>query len=219
MWRVLWWAFVGAMLLGCSSGKRVDPVTDVDAAPWVQPTVPPPPPECQKDDDCAPHNCCFAISPEQCGTLAGAHCDQSRIECAPYAGPRYHCTCVDGACNASNGGRVSKHAPVAPATANPEEETAGQWVTGALDPGLVLPVIVSHAGDVRACQAKGRGRAYGIVELLISVRPNGTVEAVTPTRSGASDPSLEKCVVERVKAWRFPAKKGPSKVTYAFRFQ
>ncbi len=217
--RAVPWILV-VVALGCS-GKRADRDDDpVPAPPPPAVSAPPAPPECRKDDDCAPHNCCYAIEPSQCEPRAFAHCDASKIVCAPYAGSQYACACVEGRCRGTRDGAVAVKAPSAPATTGVEQEPEpGQWVTGALDAGQVLPVIIAHGADVRACQAKGKTRAYGVVDVVIAIKPSGAVEGATPSNAQTSDAAVAMCLVQKIKAWRFPAKNGPTRVVYSFKFK
>src|SRR5262245_20889748 len=79
---------VFCMLVATSCKKRQAPVTDT--------AQPPPLPskqsaECEKDDDCGPMNCCFAVAEDSCIVKSRSTCEANamKTECGAQTGPRY----------------------------------------------------------------------------------------------------------------------------------
>lgn len=161
---------------------------------------------CTTDADCQPMNCCFALKPESCVTRTRSHCDAFQVKCEPYTGPKYACACVKGAC-----------------TGNPDAVNAmdagrdESWATGTLEPSVVLAGIIKHGPDIRACHAAAK-KAQGQVSMHWAILPSGKVEKAAVLASSAGSLPLTTCLTKKVSAWRFPASKGQTQVSYDFRF-
>jgi hypothetical protein len=161
-----------------------------------------------------PLNCCFAQTEHSCIPKARANCDKFAIECAD-AGMGYACACDKGACVGkwSMGGRP-------PGTGGPD---AGLYAfqapiaAGALSTAAVLDVIMKHGPDVRACHARAK-KAIGLATFSWNVSKTGAVDRPAAMTSAGLDPKLTACLTKKIVGWRFPKAKGPTRVTYAFRF-
>jgi hypothetical protein len=161
---------------------------------------------CEKDTDCLPLNCCFALKPESCIVRAATHCDSFEVKCEPYTGPHYACACVKGACTGN---------PAA-AAADAGAKVAS-WATGELAPKVVLDGIIKHGPDIRACQALAK-KASGQVSMAWTIQPTGKVEKPAVLATSIASPRLTACLLKKVGAWKFPKTKGTTRVTYDFRF-
>jgi hypothetical protein len=203
-------ALLCALALSCTSRHR-----DNAPAPSVTASAPKPAPAttCTVDADCVPMNCCYAAMETSCIPKGRSNCDKFAIECAEYNGPRYSCACKEGACVgkwASAGTGSSPDAAAAPAQAS--------IASGDLAARDVLGVIMSHAADVRACRARSP-KAAGVLTLGWTVKPSGVVDKQPEVLAGMGMSStLTNCLKKKVGAWRFPKAKGPTRVTYGFRF-
>jgi hypothetical protein len=164
---------------------------------------------CEKDTDCLPLNCCFALKPDSCIVRARTHCDAFDLKCEAYTGPHYACACVRGECTGN------------PAAAADLDADGGakiaSWATGDLAPSIILGGIIKHAPDVRACHALAK-KASGQVSMAWTILPTGKVDRPVVIAASIVSPPLTACLLKKVAAWRFPKAKGPTRVTYDFRF-
>jgi hypothetical protein len=203
-----------ALVAACTS--KPPPPPPEPAAP---PTPPAPPPDCSKNEDCAPMNCCYALSADACVPATKASCSTIVIECTPTTERRFACVCDKGACKGKPDTSTT-FAAAGTSTAAPTPTPAPAiptWVTGGLDEPSVLRVIMSHSADVKACQATAKA-AVGAVTMAWSITPQGASTKVTVTMTTAQNGALETCLVKKVGAWRFPARKTASQATYTFKF-
>jgi len=162
---------------------------------------------CEKDDDCQPLNCCFALKPESCVIRASTHCDAFDLKCEPYTAPHYACACVKGACTGN---------PAAAADADAGAKVAS-WATGELAPRVVLDGIIKRGPDIRACHALAK-KASGQVSMAWTIQPTGKVDKPAIVATSIASPPLSACLLKKVGTWKFPKAKGPTRVTYDFRF-
>lgn len=70
----------------------------------------------------------------------------------------------------------------------------------------VQKVVAEHQGEVRYCYERlTRGtNASGEVSVRFTIQPRGHVSVVAVSAPGVGSRSLEKCITQRVKKWRFP---------------
>jgi hypothetical protein len=189
---------------GGSADAAAQGTGDGSATPDAEPT--PVSDACTTDADCQPMNCCFALKPEACVTRARNHCDAFQVKCEPYTGPKYACACVKGAC-----------------TGNPDAVNATDagrdesWATGTLEPRVVLASIIKHGPDIRACHAAAK-KPSGQVSMHWAILPSGKVDKAAVVVSSVGSVPLTTCLTKKVSAWRFPASKGQTQVSYDFRF-
>ncbi len=186
-----------------ATAASVAPSSSVVAAPSADAPIST---TCEKDSDCQPLNCCFALKPESCVTRARARCDGFQLTCDPYTGPQYACACVKAQCTGNPAGSRDD--------AGAKDES---WATGALAPKVVLDAIIKHGPDIRACHAVAK-KANGQVSMTWNVLPTGKVDRPLVVLSSVGSTPLSTCLVKKVGGWKFPRAKGPTRVTYDFRF-
>lgn len=207
-------AVLVAPLLGLLACKSKAPPPHAEIAPQPTPArQPTPPPECAKDEDCVAANCCYALATDACMPASKSTCNSLPVECLPTNEPRFACTCKAGACA---GTPASTPAPRASAAASPSN-AGDSWASGALDAPSVLKVVMAHAADVKACHASAP-KAVGIVSIAWEITPAGTVPKANVMATTAHSAPLEKCLVTKIRAWRFPARKAASRASYTFKF-
>jgi hypothetical protein len=159
-------------------------------------------------------NCCFAQTEHSCIPKGRANCDKFAVVCDD-AGMGYACTCDKGAC-------VGKWS-MGGAPPGPNGRDAGpygsqmQIASGALSTAAVLDVIIKRGPDVRACHARAK-KETGLLTLSWNVEPTGKADKPLVMSSTALDPKLVACLTKKIAGWRFPKAKGPTRVSYAFRF-
>jgi hypothetical protein len=213
---------LGAIAVGCKS--RAAPPAPAPSATAARPSD-----VCAADEDCAPLNCCFAVAEDSCIVKSRSNCDKNKgvsVECGPEVGPRFTCACKEGACvgkpvwdggataSSPSGGAAS---PSVAAGATSAVANESHWVTGGLDEPTVLKVIMAHASDVKACHALGK-KSSGVLTLVWDVAPAGNVtKSLLGVVTVPSEP-MRKCMLAKVKQWRFPSRKTESHVTYTFQF-
>ncbi|MEZ4268414.1 MAG: AgmX/PglI C-terminal domain-containing protein [Myxococcota bacterium] len=91
---------------------------------------------------------------------------------------------------------------------------------GGMTRDAVQSCIHARLGPVQQCYVKAlmadRSLA-GKVVLHLTVATSGAMAAVDVSTQGFADPAFDGCVMERVKAWQWPARPeavGPLKVSY-----
>jgi hypothetical protein len=159
-------------------------------------------------------NCCYATGETSCTPKGRANCDRFKVECSPYDGPRYTCGCSDGGCVGRFASAGSGPAPSDGGAAAPSQPSIA---SGDLAASAVLDVIMKHAPDVRACRAK-TPKTFGLVTVGWNVRATGAVDPPRVISAQGVDPALGTCLTKKISGWRFPKAKGPTHVTYGFRF-
>jgi hypothetical protein len=82
--------------------------------------------------------------------------------------------------------------------------------------------VRAGAKQIRACYQDERARNNAGATTRMTVRfeigMDGSVTEVSLTSATAKKPQLEACLIAQIKKLKFPAKKGPSIVTYPFIF-
>lgn len=93
----------------------------------------------------------------------------------------------------------------------------------AVDRDVVREIVRSHLDEVRGCYSEGLARnpkLAGRVTVNFVIGPDGHVDSVT-LEEVIGDEGVERCLLERVKTWKFPAPVGGGNVfiTYPFNFR
>jgi TonB family protein len=88
----------------------------------------------------------------------------------------------------------------------------------------VQKVVRRHRKEIMYCYERGLKRdstLSGKVAVKLIVGPDGTVRAAAVAQSTVHDDQLEACMLERIRRWRFPARKdnGLAAVTHAWVFK
>lgn len=80
-------------------------------------------------------------------------------------------------------------------------------VSGGLAESDVRKAIQDHMDDLRACAVKDGLR--GRLVMTLNVAPDGTIHTVQFVVHQERRSDAEKCLMKKVRAWRFPAAQGP----------
>lgn len=96
-------------------------------------------------------------------------------------------------------------------------------VTGEIDPELIRKVVHDHRAQIRACyelELNAKPKLAGKLTTAWTIDPQGLVTESHVAESTLSDRNVERCVISRIKTWRFPLPKGGGEVfvTYPFLF-
>jgi hypothetical protein len=78
--------------------------------------------------------------------------------------------------------------------------------TGGLAKEAILGVARSHVGEIDPCYAVNAPSGKSTVVLIVG--PDGTVKEVKIASGTLKGSSMESCVVQKIKAWRFPSPSG-----------
>jgi outer membrane biosynthesis protein TonB len=94
---------------------------------------------------------------------------------------------------------------------------------GSLDKEVIRGVFRSHIAEVKACYdavAATHPDASGALRVRFGIAPSGAVETSCLVSSELNDAAVERCVVELLLSWKFPAPDGGGwvAVTYPFQF-
>ena len=90
---------------------------------------------------------------------------------------------------------------------------------GGLSRDLLGNLIRSHADEVKACYENAlatRADLRGDLTLFWVIDPGGRVTRCCVAQTTFSDLAVPRCVVERVRTWRFPEPIGRGNVTVTF---
>ncbi len=95
--------------------------------------------------------------------------------------------------------------------------------TGELPKPVIKAYIATKMGAIKACYQKGlqtNPDLSGKIKVKFIIQPNGTVNPVKIDESTIGNDSVENCVLNNVKAWKFPQAKGGgiTNVVYPFVF-
>jgi TonB family protein len=102
-----------------------------------------------------------------------------------------------------------------------EKSGRNMGISSGLTKREVSDVIRSHLSEVRYCyEAASRVRTLedGRVVLQFTVGGTGSVEHAKIEESSIKDPRLERCLMSRVKSWKFGKPKGGAKVDISYPF-
>ena len=95
--------------------------------------------------------------------------------------------------------------------------------TGELPKPVIKAYIATKMGAIKACYQKGlqtNPDLSGKIKVKFIIQPNGTVNPAKIDESTIGNDSVESCVLNNVKAWKFPQAKGGgiTNVVYPFVF-
>ncbi|HEX4925633.1 MAG TPA: AgmX/PglI C-terminal domain-containing protein, partial [Bdellovibrionales bacterium] len=95
------------------------------------------------------------------------------------------------------------------------------FVEGGLDRDQISEVIQRHLGEVRFCYEQGlqsQPELSGRVAVRFMINAAGQVSTAGVQRSSLRSDSVESCIIQRLKSWKFPEPRGGVnvKVTYPF---
>jgi TonB family protein len=94
-------------------------------------------------------------------------------------------------------------------------------VFGRLDKEVVRGGIRSHIGDVKACYdgaVATHPEARGIMRVRFGIGPSGAVESSCLVGSELNATSVDRCVVDLILKWKFPAPEGAGWVVVSYPF-
>ena len=92
--------------------------------------------------------------------------------------------------------------------------------TGVLDPASIARVVGRRKGAVKSCyekQLKRNPKLRGKVSIQFTILRSGRVGQVKAVEDTTGDPMVGRCIVQKMKRWRFPKPDG-GEVTVAFPF-
>lgn len=92
---------------------------------------------------------------------------------------------------------------------------------GTLDAAMLKKFIAGKQGQIQDCYEVGLRedpRLAGRVELSVTIGENGGMKAVSVASSSLKSPSVEECIVSRVKRWRLPTKPEGGEVDFSLPF-
>lgn len=95
------------------------------------------------------------------------------------------------------------------------------WTEGGLDPNAIAAVINRHLSEVRFCYEQGlqkKPNLSGRVSMNFIIDPTGSVSTAKISNSSLGQVSVESCIRDRLKTWKFPQPHGgvSVKVSYPF---
>ena len=85
----------------------------------------------------------------------------------------------------------------------------------------ILKVINSNVGKIQACYERGLRddpSIAGRVQVAWTIAPSGEVAGTRVQTSTLGAPAVERCILETIELWHFPASKGRSQVVFPFSF-
>lgn len=85
----------------------------------------------------------------------------------------------------------------------------------------ILKVINSNVGKIQACYERGLRddpSIAGRVQVAWTIAPSGEVTGTRVQTSTLGAPAVERCILEKIELWHFPASKGRSQVVFPFSF-
>lgn len=97
-------------------------------------------------------------------------------------------------------------------------------VDGGLDESEIYQVIERHQGQIRNCYERGlqsTPQLSGRVALKFIIGGSGTVNTANVANSSLRSQTVESCILEKLKSWKFPNPRGGVmvKVNYPFNFK
>jgi outer membrane biosynthesis protein TonB len=94
-------------------------------------------------------------------------------------------------------------------------------VTGTMDRAEILKVVNAHLAEIRRCYQKavmGGESASGKAVFEWTIKGAGAVAGVRVKVSSLKNPTVESCIMDRIRTWKFPAVKGGGSVIVSFPF-
>jgi hypothetical protein len=85
----------------------------------------------------------------------------------------------------------------------------------------ILKVINNNVGKIQACYERGLRddpSIAGRVQVAWTIAPSGEVVGTRVQTSTLGAPAVERCILEKIELWHFPASKGRSQVVFPFSF-
>lgn len=92
-------------------------------------------------------------------------------------------------------------------------------VVGGLDKEIIRRVVRRHINEWRYCyerELQAQQDLAGRIIVGFTIGPNGQVLASSMTSSTVGNPAVERCVVQAVRRWRFPAPRGGGIVVVSY---
>ena len=93
--------------------------------------------------------------------------------------------------------------------------------TGELPKAVIKAYIATKMGAIKACYQKGlqsNPDLSGKIKVKFLIQPNGAVNPAKVEESSIGNDSVEGCVLNNVKAWKFPQAKGGGVTTVVYPF-
>jgi TonB family protein len=96
-------------------------------------------------------------------------------------------------------------------------------VIGGLDKDVIAKVIRRHQNEIKYCYETELSKdpdLAGKVAVAFTIDPTGAVSEATVTESTLNNPTAERCMLSRIRRWKFPEPKGGGvvAVTYPWLF-
>jgi hypothetical protein len=94
-------------------------------------------------------------------------------------------------------------------------------VEGGLDRDQIAAVIARHQGEVIYCYEKGlqvQPKLSGRVQIRWTINGSGVVQGASVESSSLRSASVEGCIVNRLRGWRFPKPVGGVNVKVSYPF-
>ncbi|MCC7070448.1 MAG: AgmX/PglI C-terminal domain-containing protein [Deltaproteobacteria bacterium] len=85
----------------------------------------------------------------------------------------------------------------------------------------ILKVINANVGQIQGCYERGLRddpSIAGRVQVAWTIAPTGEVTGTRVQTSTLGAPTVERCILDKIELWRFPASKGRSQVVFPFSF-
>jgi len=85
-------------------------------------------------------------------------------------------------------------------------------ILSGLPKDVINAVVQRHRAEIRQCYEAARQRSprlRGKVVVKFNIQPNGIVSYAGVKESTTGDPQLSRCIVSRVRSWRFPKPEAP----------
>lgn len=102
-----------------------------------------------------------------------------------------------------------------------EPVSSEAWIEGGLDPNEIAAVIQRHESEVRACYENGlqtQPKLSGRLSMKFLIGASGSVTTASVSNSSLKSASVENCIRNRLKAWKFPKPEGGVTVKVAYPF-
>jgi TonB family protein len=92
-------------------------------------------------------------------------------------------------------------------------------VVGGLDREVIARVIQRHQSEIKFCfesELQRDPRLAGKVAVAWTIDPTGAVSEAAVSESTLGSPAAERCILDRVRRWRFPEPRGGGVVAVTF---
>lgn len=115
-------------------------------------------------------------------------------------------------------------APAASSSSSPKkrDEGLGNEDLPGLNADQIRTPIKRNMAQVRACYERALKTNDGLkgkIAVSFTIGADGKVRSPRASSNSTGNSSLAKCVVGRVRSWRFPTAAGPTDVVYPFNFE